>query len=77
MSRAVFDAPMIVPDGVLIGEMLSETSTRLPSLRNAQRFVVLDRFAPADPAQDVMHLRRPLGRHDKIDILARPLPPRA
>ena len=33
------------------------------------RFVVLDRFAPADPAQDVPHLGQPLGRDDQIDIL--------
>ena len=33
MSRAIFDAPMIAPDGDLIGDMLSETSTGWPSLR--------------------------------------------
>ena len=44
---------MIAPDGVLIGEMLSETWTRLPILAQTLGFVVLDGFAPADPAQDV------------------------
>ena len=33
MSRATFDMPMVAPEGALIGEMLSETSTGLPSLR--------------------------------------------
>ena len=33
MSRTVFDAPMMVPSGDLIGNMLSETSTLRPSLR--------------------------------------------
>jgi len=33
MSRAIFEMPMIRPDEVLIGEIDSETSTRLPSLR--------------------------------------------
>ena len=33
MSRATLEMPMVAPDGALIGEMLSETSTRLPSLR--------------------------------------------
>ena len=33
-------------------------------------FVVLDGFAPADPAQDVTHLLRPVRRHDEIDALA-------
>ena len=34
MSRATFEMPMVAPEGDLIGEMLSETSTRLPSLRS-------------------------------------------
>ncbi len=33
MSRATFDMPMVAPEGALIGEMLSETSIGLPSLR--------------------------------------------
>ena len=33
MSRATFDMPMVSPDGALIGDMLSETSTGVPSLR--------------------------------------------
>ena len=34
MSRAIFDAPTILPSLFLIGEMVSDTSTRLPSLRS-------------------------------------------
>jgi len=33
MSRAIFEAPMIFPKAFLIGEMVSEISTKLPSLR--------------------------------------------
>jgi PAS domain-containing protein len=33
MSRAILDAPTIFPREFLIGEMVSEMSTRLPSLR--------------------------------------------
>ena len=33
MSRATFEIPMIAPEDALIGEMLSETSIRLPSFR--------------------------------------------
>ena len=33
-SRTVLDAPMIAPDGALIGDTLSETGTVVPSLRN-------------------------------------------
>ena len=33
MSRATFDMPMVAPEGALIGEMLSETSTGLPFFR--------------------------------------------
>ena len=34
MSRATFEMPMVAPEGDLIGEMLSETSIRLPSFRS-------------------------------------------
>ena len=43
---------------------------RAAVLARALRFVLLDRFTPADPAQDVMHLRDPVGRNDQIDALA-------
>ena len=33
MSRAVLEMPTILPEAERIGEMLSETSTMLPSLR--------------------------------------------
>jgi hypothetical protein len=33
MSRAIFDAPMMLPLGVKMGETVSEISTELPSLR--------------------------------------------
>ena len=33
MSRATFDAPMILPPASWIGETVSDTSTRPPSLR--------------------------------------------
>ena len=51
---------MVAPEGDLIGEMLSETSIGLPSFRTRTRFIVLDAFAPADPAQGVLHLRQPV-----------------
>ena len=62
MSRATFEMPMVAPEGDLIGEMLSETSIRLAILSQAHRFIVLDAFAPADPAQRVLHLRQPVCR---------------
>ena len=34
MSRAIFDAPMILPSALLTGEIVRDTSTRLPSFRN-------------------------------------------
>src|ERR1700692_667173 len=76
MSVAVLDAPMILPDGVLIGEMLSETSTGRPSLRKRMvswcliLLVGLSLFAAADPAQHVMRLCHPIGGNDEIDTLA-------
>jgi len=33
-------------------------------------FIVLDRFPPADPAQDVTDLFGPIGRRDEVDALA-------
>ena len=33
MSRAIFDAPMILPSAFLMGDTVSEISTKLPSLR--------------------------------------------
>jgi hypothetical protein len=33
MSRAVFDAPTTVPSAFLMGDTVSEISTKLPSLR--------------------------------------------
>ena len=71
MSRATFEMPMVAPEGDLIGEMLSETSIRLAILSQPHRFVVLDAFAPADPAQRVLHLRQPVVGHEQRDVLAR------
>ena len=34
MSRATIEMPMVAPEGDLIGEMLSETSTRWPAFRS-------------------------------------------
>lgn len=34
MSRATFDAPMILSSAFLTGEIVNDTSIRLPSLRN-------------------------------------------
>ena len=61
---------MIAPDGALIGEMLSETWTVTSVLAQSHGFVILDRLAAADLAQDVAHLGPPLGRDDEIDVLA-------
>ena len=74
MSRATFDMPMVAPEGDLIGEMLSETSIGLPSLRKRVRFVVLDALAPADPPQRILHLGLPLRSGTRMrDALARGL----
>ena len=42
---------------------------RAAVLAQAHRFVVLDAFAPADPAQGVLHLALPVGGHDDRDVL--------
>ena len=51
MSRAVLEMPMIAPEAALIGEMLSATSTEAAVLAQPHGFVLLDGFAPTDPAQ--------------------------
>ena len=52
MSRAIFDAPMIVPCSSRSGEMVTETSSNRPVLRPAHRLEVVHPLAPPQPRQD-------------------------
>ena len=45
---------------------------RAAVLAQPHGFVLLDAFAPADPAQMSCYLRRPIGRHDQFDAFCRP-----
>ena len=61
---------MIAPEAALIGDMLSATSTEVPSLAQPHGFVLLDGFAPTDPADDVVDFAQPVRRHDQRDVPA-------
>ena len=49
---------------------------RAAVLAQPRRFIVLDAFAPADPAQAVLHLAQPVGGHEDRDVPGPRLLPR-